>query len=324
MSIVIEIVLPVFGIALMGYLATRLGWFSETAEKGVNEFIFSFAAPLMLFNILSQVDLPEHPPLAYFASFYGPLFITAFLAFLASRYIFGRNYTVQVISGFTASFGNTILLGLPLLLLAFGDEKILPFYILLSIHGLTLFTLVTILLEIGKGRENLSVNEGEQSLSQGNSSLGKTILTALIKNPILIAIITGMICNLGGITLPTSLITLTGLMKGAVVPAALFALGSSLTRYGIRGRVFEALSIVFLKIILFPFLVFLSGTYIFDIDPFWVIIAVITAAQPPGVMSYMFASRYKVGEAVVSTSIFLSAILSMVTLTIILYLFEYQ
>ncbi len=313
MSIVLEIVLPVFGIVLMGFFATKLGWFNETAEQGVNHFTFNFAVPLMLFNILSQISLPEEPPIPFLASFFGPLFIVAFCGYLISRYIFKRSYSVGLIAGFCGAFGNTALLGLPLLLIAFGEERILPFYIILSVHGLTLFTILTILLEFG---------EKKASKDENQPSVVIMIVKSLLTNPILVAIIVGMVCNLLEVSMPKAVLTLTGLMKGAVIPAALFVLGASLTRYGIRGRVMESSAVVILKIVVFPFLVYISGTYIFEIDPFWVMVAVITAAQPPGVMSFMFATRYKVGVAVASTSIFMAAAGSVVTITWILYFFN--
>ncbi|MTI11302.1 AEC family transporter [Curvivirga aplysinae] len=313
MTVVLEIVLPVFGIVMMGFGANKLGWFSEQAEQGLTTFTFNFAAPLMLFNVISQVDLPSDPPISLFITFYGPLFTVAILGFLSSRYIFKRNYTVQVISGFSCAFGNLLLLGLPLFLLAFGEEKILPFFILLSVHGLTLFTIVTILLEIGVKKEN-SDNSGNR--------LAKTIVVALIQNPILIGIICGLTVNLLQIPMPEAVYTLSGLMKGAMIPAALFALGSSLTRYGIRGRFWESLSIVICKIIIFPILVYVVGTYIFELDYFVVALLTLMAAQPPGVMGYMFATKYHVGEAVVSTSIYVAAVSSVVTLTWLLYFFN--
>ncbi|HAE03168.1 MAG TPA: AEC family transporter, partial [Rhodospirillaceae bacterium] len=95
-------------------------------------------------------------------------------------------------------------------------------------------------------------------------------------------------------------------MQGAVLPCALFALGSSLKRYGIAGRVVQSMVQVSLKIMLFPLLVYLAGTYMFSLDPLWVQIATITAAQPSGVMVYIFSQKYGTAQALATTSICLS------------------
>ena len=46
------------------------------------------------------------------------------------------------------------------------------------------------------------------------------------------------------------------------------------------------------------------------------------AAQPTGVMVYIFAKKYDVGQAIATTSIFLSTTFSMVSLSVILFLFD--
>ena len=68
-----------------------------------------------------------------------------------------------------------------------------------------------------------------------------------------------------------------------------------------------------------PALVYLLASRVFDIEPLWMMVAVMMAAQPTGVMTYIFAEKYKVGQAIATTSIFLSTSLSMVTLSVILF-----
>jgi len=64
------------------------------------------------------------------------------------------------------------------------------------------------------------------------------------------------------------------------------------------------------------------GTYIFALDPLWVQIATITAAQPSGVMVYIFSQKYGTAQALATTSICLSTIGSVFTLWLILWLFQ--
>lgn len=311
MEIVLDIVLPIFGVVVLGYGATRLGWFGGDAESGLAKFVFDFAVPLMLFRSLATAELPETLPWGYLASYYLSAAVIYLAGFLIARYAFKRTLGGQIITGFGFAFGNTVLLGLPLILTTFGDAAALPFFILLSIHGLCFFTLTTLLLELGR-------NAGGTSKRQ----MTRDTLRALFTNPILLGIFAGLIVNLTSVGLPGPIEAICALMQQAVTPCALFSLGASLTQYGIAGRIRQSMIMVLAKTVVMPALVYLLATRVFDIEPLWTMVAVMMAAQPSGVMTYIFAKKYGVGQAIATTSIFLSTTLSMVTLSIILFLFD--
>jgi malonate transporter len=310
MEIVIDILLPVFGIAALGYAAARLGWFGEAAEAGVSTFVFNFAVPFFLFRTVATTDLPDAIPWDLFGSYYIPAALVYGLGFVLGRHVFGRDAMGAALTGMGCAFSNTVLLGLPLILLAYGEEGALPFFLILSVHGIILFTGTTILLESARGTAG--------SLPD----LAGQVILGLVKNPILIGLAAGMATNLSGVQLATPVDRIAETMTGAVLPCALFVLGSSLKRYGIAGRVLQSGVQVAIKLLVFPALVFVLGTHVFDLDPLWVQIAVITAAQPSGVMVFIFATRYGTAQALTTTSIFLSTVFSVVTLWAILWLFR--
>ena len=310
LDVLIDILLPVFGVVAMGYAAARLGWFSEAAEKGVSAFVFNFAVPFMLLRTVSSTQLPESIPWDLFGSYYIPAFTVYGIGMLLARYVFGRDIMGAILTGMGCAFSNTVLLGLPLILLAYGEEQALPFFLILSVHGIMLFTGTTIMLEAAKGT------------SQKPLDLLQQILVGIVKNPILLGLISGLTLNLAGLSLVGPIDQIAATMTGAVLPCALFVLGCSLRRYGIAGRLTQSLPLTALKLIAFPLGVFLLGTFVFDLDPIWVQVAVITAAQPSGVMVFVFAQRYGTAHALATTSIFLSTIGSVLTVGVILWLFR--
>ena len=311
MSVVLDIVLPVFGVVGLGYGATRVGWFTDDAESGLAKYVFDFAVPLMLLRTLATAELPDTIPWGFFGSYYLSAAFVFGLGFLIARYAFRRTYGGQVITGFGFSFGNTVLLGLPLILTTYGEAGELPFFILLSFHGLSFFTITTLLLEIDRLEGGASAR---QMLTQ--------TLRSLATNPILIGIFVGLFFNLGPFGLPKPVEEICALMQRSVTPCALFSLGASLTHYGIAGRLFQSSVVVVGKTMLMPAMVYVLATYVFDIDPLWTQVAVLMAAQPSGVMTYVFAKKYGVGQAIATTSIFLATTSSVVTLSVILYLFD--
>ena len=54
----LEICVPVFGLSMLGYLATRIGWFSEQSTEGLARFVFDWAVPMLLFRLFSTQSLP--------------------------------------------------------------------------------------------------------------------------------------------------------------------------------------------------------------------------------------------------------------------------
>jgi predicted permease len=49
-NILIDIIIPVFGLALLGFTAAKLGWFEASGIRGLSSIVFNFAIPVMLFR----------------------------------------------------------------------------------------------------------------------------------------------------------------------------------------------------------------------------------------------------------------------------------
>jgi len=258
---------PVFGIGLLGYLATRLGWFSAQAGEGLARFVFDFAIPALLLRTFANADLPDDMPLDLIGSYYLPVAAFYLLGMLVAKYFYARPFDGQVITGFSFSFGNAVLLGLPLVLLTLGDTDSLPYFILLSLHPLSLLTVTTVLLEGNRHRDASPVN-----------LIGKVFL-GLLKNPILLGIVGGITLNRLGLPLTGALNTTAGYLQNSVAACSLFALGASMTKYRIAGQLKQSASVILGKNIAFPVCVYFACTQVFVLSAQWTFIAVLMAAQ---------------------------------------------
>jgi hypothetical protein len=307
---VAPIVAPVFSLALLGYLAARLGWFPEGAAEGLARFVFDFAVPLMLVRVLGRAQLPEVLPWQPLASFYLPAALAYAVGMQVSRRLFRRDFMNSVISGFCCSFGNSVLLGLPLALLAFGEPGMLPFLLLISVHGLSYFTVTTALLEYGR----------HQDRSRRQLAVG--VLVGLVTNPIVLGLAVGVALNRSHLVLPESLDQILAYMQQAVTPCALFSLGASLSRHRVAGRLGESLFTVVVKILLMPAAAGALAGPVFGLPVPWVTAVMLLAAQPTGVNAWLFAERYAVGRELATTSVLLSTTASLGTISALLLLFE--
>jgi predicted permease len=307
---VFNVAAPLFGIGLLGYLAARIGWFSDEAAGGLARFVFDFAVPLMLVRVLSQAELPDTFPWPLLVAFYGPAAALYAFGILVSGHVFDRDLTGRTISGFSCSFGNAVLLALPLALLTLGDAGMVPFLILLAVHGLAYFTATTVLLEYAR-RQDRPLNQLPAGIARG-----------LVTNPIILGLAVGVLMNLVGLSLPGPLDRTLEYMQAAVTPCALFSLGAALTQCRIAGGLGEPLFAVAVKTLLMPVLVWSLAVHVFALPSAWSRAAILLAAMPTGVNVYLFAVRYAAAKELATTTVFLSTAFSLLSVSVVLYLLQ--
>ena len=308
---VVEIILPIFGLLMVGYVTASVGWFDQVAIRGLTRFVFDFAVPMLLLRTISTANLPDVIPWDYLASYYLGTFIILLSGLGITRLLWQRTFSQQVINAFSSSFSNTVLLGIPIILLTFGDRAVLPLFIIIGTHGIIMVPLFTIMLEMGKS---------------GRAPI-KTVIVrtsyGLFTNPLIIGLLSGLACNLFEITLWKPLDEMAKLLENSVTSCALFALGATLASFRKNIPWQEVPMIVILKTILHPVVVWGLATLVFRVkEVIWIQVLVLLAAQPTGVNPFLFASRYNVGQLVSSGSAFISTIVSIFTLSALLAFFQ--
>ena len=247
---VIDIILPIFGLLMVGYITASVGWFNQSAVRGLTRFVFDFAVPMLLLRTISTTTLPNVIPWDYLASYYLGTFIILFSGLGLTRLLWQRTFSQQVINAFSGSFSNTVLLGIPIILLAFGDQAVLPLFIIIGTHGIIMVPLFTIMLEIGKS---------------GRAPI-KTVVTkasyGLFTNPLIIGLLSGLVCNFFEITFWKPLDEMVRLLASSVTPCALFALGATLVSFRKNIPWQEVPIIVIIKTIVHPIVVWGLATLV--------------------------------------------------------------
>ncbi len=301
----------IYGITLLGYIAVKANWFDKKSTDGLLKFVFNFSLPPLLFRSLANAELPDHPPAGLLLSYYLGVFAILIAGLLISRYGFRHSPPQQVIVGFAGCFSNTVLLGIPIILHIFGESGELPLFILISFHGLTVFSLITIFLE-------LSSNPAERQIKE-------TIwwgIKNVFKNPIIGGILCGILFNLADLPYPVLLDPVLKLLSQTAIPCSLFGLGALLAGYKITGNIRLSMVTLLFKNILHPIIVWILAVQVFDVATLWANVAVMLAAMPTGASVMLFAHRYQQGIEIATTSIFFSTVASIFTITILLFILE--
>ncbi len=302
----LSIVLPVFGLILCGYLIGHTRLLSADGIKGLTNFVFFVAMPALLFRSLATLQHPEHVEFGIVFAYFGPCLVVFGLAMAISRFVFRHGTEEQALLGMSATFSNSVLLGIPLALAAFGDAALLPTMLIIGFHALILITLPTLVVEVHRGRGG-----------RWHHVVRSTVLS-LLRNPIVMAMLLGVVYGWTGLGLTAVIDSFLELLGRAGPPTALFAVGAALTAYKVGGDLREVAVAMALKLLCLPALVWLSCTYLFRLDPLWAGVATVIAATPIGVNVFLFATTYDIYIARSAAGVLLSTAVAWVTVAALL------
>ncbi len=311
MLAILAIVAPVFGILGLGFLSARSGYLDATVGRAVAQFAFKVAMPALLFRAMLAVGPLPGSPWRLAAAYFGAMLAVWVLATVLTRTVLRRPMTDAASIAMGSCFGNTVMLGIPLAITAFGQDAAAPVALLISIDTPLLWIIATLHIEAA------------QKPGAGLSLTAlRGVFSDLARNPIVLPLIVGTLWRLTGLGIPTVVDRLLEILAGGAVPAALFALGASLATYEIKGQTPTLALIVCLKMLMFPMVAGILAIYVFDLPPLWTAIVLLFAAMPVGANAYLFASRYERAVASVSAAIAVSTALAIVTLAGVLYVLK--
>ncbi|MBM3601547.1 MAG: AEC family transporter [Alphaproteobacteria bacterium] len=309
MEPVLNVGLPVFAIILTGYLAGRFGILGGASTEALNAFVYYFALPPLLFLSMARVPLEDVFNWHFLAAYSGGVLGTYVLSMLAGLMIFRNRPAALSLQGMTAIFTNTGYMGVPLYLIAFGEQGALPAIILTVYNGAIVvgLTIVLIELDLRSGSEPIKI-------------LGDVAL-AIVTNPLIISAAAGMVLSLLGVTLPRSVVNFCTILGNASGPCALFAMGLFLAGRQMAARRSEIAWLTLLKLAVQPAITWWLAFHVLRLEPFWAASAVVMAALPTGATAFVIAQRYGayVGEATAVTLI--TTVLSFFTVSALLVWF---
>ncbi len=309
MSDIINIILPVFALIGLGYASAVSGILKMDVGDAMAKFIFVIAIPALLMKTMATADFSGANPWGFWATYFGGVAIVWLLARIIIFNLLGRDQRAAVIAGVSAGFSNIVLTGIPLIERAYGEAGIAILLLLVAVHMPVMMTASTLLMEQAVRAD--WVEKSPYNLIK----LFKNIIKNLLTNTIILGILAGLVWRLS--TLPFSGIfaeTAASIGKTAG-PLALFSVGMSLNKYGIKGNLFQGSLLAGLSLIVLPASVYLLANYVFHLPADWARIAVTAAALPTGVNAYLFASHFKVAEGLATNTIILTILASVVTLS---------
>lgn len=309
-SSVFSSLLPVVLLIAAGFLVGRRGWVGPGAIKDLSNLIFLLLAPALLFRSMSTVHVEQlslRPVAAYF--------IAAGLIFGATLLWRGFNRTAAVIA-LANTYSNTVMIGIPLVGLAFGAEGTVVLLTLISLHSLVLLTSATVVLELAVAHEHAATS-GELRPPMMRT-VGRALYNAIF-HPVPLPIIAGLLFARSGLQMPEAIDQPIAMLAQAFSPVALVMVGITLALTPVGAHWRGALTQALVKNVAHPLLVVGLGWAI-GLRGVPLQVMVVAAALPIGANVFLFSQRYKTAQDLVTASVAVSTVLGLLTLSIVMAL----
>ena len=303
MTGLLGIIGPVFGLILMGAAAVRLKWLEVPAIKGMSDFVFFAAMPSLLF--LSITTAPPLRLLDVAGSFLAGAVVLFAVAVVIGRRFLGLRLASASIFGLNAVFGNTVMLGIPIVDAAYGREGVANLLAVVVFHSAFLLPLATILIEADTGR------------GQGVFGVLWASVPGLLRNPVIVTMLVALSWRFLGVPVPGGMQRFLSLLGGAGPPLALFCLGASLPKPQGWSDLAEVLIGGVLKLLVMPVLV---GVIAYGVGVTGVAfkVVVLASALPTGANAFMLARRFSTMAEASASIVVASTAVSVVTLAVLL------
>jgi predicted permease len=303
----VETIIVVFGVIAIAYAAAYFKLLDERVGDGLSDFVFVIAAPLLLFRTMVTADFHGAAPWSLWIAYFTGVIIAWAASDIAIKTVFGRDNRAGVVAGVSGAFSNLVFLGMPLMLGVFGQDGFSILSLIVAVHMPIMMAASITLHELAMRRDG--VFKGETHWA----SVIRSFISSLLRNPFVLGILAGWVWRLTGLQMPETADSLIQLLGGVAGPVALFAMGMGLRKFGISGNIAAALVTSAIKLFVMPAVV-LGVAWLIGLPPFTAKIAVVAAALPAGVNSYLIATRFGTGQALASNSMVMATALSAFTL----------
>jgi malonate transporter and related proteins len=305
-AIILEIVAPVFAIVAMGWAAAAWKWVDEAGFRTLIWFTFTIASPALLFAGGTSGNTGGGPAALAF-------FLAAVVVYGAALWIALRQLSLSLaeagLFALNCTFGNTVMMGIPLTAAAYGQAGVAVLLALIALHSMVLLSLGTVVAELGIHR---------------HAPLGRVVRSTLggvLRNPIVMSVVVALAWSTLALPVPSAMRRTLELLGASSPPLALFCLGGSLASFRLAGSLRDVAWALVLKLAALPLLVW-GLCLAFALGPLETAVAVTTAALPTGANAFMLARRYDVGAERSGATVLVSTLISVFTVAAVLAWFR--
>lgn len=301
----VVVMLTLFAIVVMGYVAGKLGYMGGTFDKRLSKLVIDITCPALILSSAMTGQLPDRrlilPLLAISVVTY--VLLTA-IAWVLPRYM-TRRKEWEGAMGFAIMFGNVGFMGYPVVASIFGHEAVFYAAVLNVVNTFTVFTVGTMLIT-GKGEV-----DGPRFQKK-----------VLYSTPMLSAYLTMLIVALEIDNVPAFVSQPLTMIGNITVPAALLIIGSSMSNLPLRAMLGNGAVYLttLMRLVVVPLIVYYLCTML-GFSSYVVNINTVVVAMPVATYGTILCLKYGKDATFITEVTFITTLLSMVTIPLLIRFF---
>ena len=294
LTIFVNVVLPVFLVAGMGYILKRR---LDVPVAPLNQAVLYVLMPAFIFTSLLSVDFRSEEPLRITAFAFLLAIVMLLVGYAVARAIRLDRPTANALA-LTAALPNLGNYGLSVVLLAFGEPGLVAGTLLLAVqmlYGLALAVFVA---------------------SSGSAPLGRAF-AEVFRQPTIYAVAAALALNLARVAPPEFVMSALTLPSQAAVPVMLIVLGMNVAgTSGIERPALVSLA-AFVRLVVGTLVGWLLAVAL-GIEGVARDVMIVGAAMPTAVFTILTATQFDARPKFVSDVVVVSTLVSIVTVTAVL------
>lgn len=296
LSVFVNVVMPVFLVAGLGYAFERI---FRPPIAPFNQVALYILMPSLVFQSLLPIDFRSEEPVRITAFAFLLAVVMLAIALAVARLARLDRVTTSALL-LTAAFPNLGNYGLPVVLLAFGEAGLAVGTLLLAIQSLYSLTLAVFI------------------ASSGSSSLRRSS-AEILRQPITFAVLAALALNLAGVRLPAFALAAIALPAQAAIPIMLLVLGMNFaSTRSIERPAFVALAVA-TRLLAGPLVGWALVTAL-GIGGIARGVLIVGSAMPTAVFTILTAAQFDARPRFVSDVVVAGTVASIVTVTAVLAL----
>lgn len=308
MQQVLSLALPFFGLIFLGFICGKLARYPEAGLQWMNFFIVYIALPSLFFILVSSAPFEQLGNWRFALATSLSTGSILLLSFAVGMFFSKGNIRSAAIQAIVGGYANIGYMGPGLTLAVLGPKAVIPTALIFLFDTILHFTTVPFLMAIG--------GKGDQSFASTAGYVVKRVLS----HPFNLATAAAIVAAYFEYHPPQAVDTMLVFLKNAAAPCALFTLGVTVALRPFHANAPELPFLMGIKLVIHPIAAWIIVSAMGDFGRVWTLAAVLMAALPPALNVFVLANQYQVYIERASSAILAGTVLSVFTVTWLLYL----
>lgn len=309
---VVNLALPFFGLIFLGLGCGKFKAIPEAGLAWMDFFILYVALPALFYRIVAQTPLNELANPRFIVATMLGTFCAVAISFAMGMLIRRGQLAESTIAGLAGGYGNIGYMGPGLALATLGSEATAPVALIFCFDSILLFSLTPFMMALaGTDKKGLAANAAD-------------VLKRIALHPLMVATMLGVVSAAVRFEPPVALDRLMAFLQNGAAPTALFTLGVTVALRPLTKIPWEVSLAIAVKLTVHPLLALLLMSFFGPFNDIWVYTAVLMAALPPALNVFVLARQYNVWVQQASSAVLLGTLISVATLTTVMWLVKTQ